>query len=323
MRSVIVGRCRRLVVAAVNHPLADCALLSLPELRGEPELRARGACPGWTMQWSIASLTGESVVRGGEFTLLSEAFDLVAAGHGIILAPDGAQRRFARADLCWIALHRAGGRRGAPCVASQERPSQPRRGFRDRVRAGRRRPGRHDMRPRDRRRGAANRLLSGRGGHKPASTCVNPGMDHAAQRAGEELRDPELLTAARNGDGDAFGAFYRRHRAITLAYLCRRTQDPEVAADLLGESFAAALACVMDPGQELPESPVAWLLTVARNKLIDSWRRGQVEAAARERLGMQPLRLTDFDIAESIGSPAKQICAKALKACCPPISCRH
>jgi DNA-binding transcriptional LysR family regulator len=104
MRSVIVGRCQRFAVAAVDHPLADCDFISLPELRGEPELRARGACPEWTMQWSIASLTGESVVRGGDFTLLSEAFDLVAAGHGIILAPDGAQRRFARADLCWIPL---------------------------------------------------------------------------------------------------------------------------------------------------------------------------------------------------------------------------
>jgi DNA-binding transcriptional LysR family regulator len=102
MRSAIVGSCRRFAVAAVDHLLADCALLSLPELRGEPELRAGGACPEWTMQWSIASLAGESVVRGGDFTLLSEALDLVAASHGIILAPDGAQCRFARSDLCWI-----------------------------------------------------------------------------------------------------------------------------------------------------------------------------------------------------------------------------
>jgi DNA-binding transcriptional LysR family regulator len=106
-RSVIVGACRRVVVAAVDHRLAQCDFISLPELAGEAELRASAAAADWTMQWSIAGLIGEPALGGGgggggDFTLFTEALDLAAAGHGILLAPDFAQRRFARADLCWI-----------------------------------------------------------------------------------------------------------------------------------------------------------------------------------------------------------------------------
>lgn len=103
-RSVVVGSCRRVVVAAVDHRLAECDFISLQELRGEAELRASAAAADWTLQWTIAGLTGEPALGGGDFTLFTEALDLVAAGHGILLAPDFAQRRFARADLCWIPL---------------------------------------------------------------------------------------------------------------------------------------------------------------------------------------------------------------------------
>jgi hypothetical protein len=37
-------------------------------------------------------------------------------------------------------------------------------------------------------------------------------------------------------------------------------------------------------------------MTVARNKLVDSVRRGQVEQAARERLALEPLTLDDDDL---------------------------
>jgi RNA polymerase sigma factor (sigma-70 family) len=109
----------------------------------------------------------------------------------------------------------------------------------------------------------------------------------------DDRGDLELLTATRAGDAQAFGAFFRRHRAVVLAFLGRRTRNPEVAADLLAESFAAALASVLDSERELPAEPLAWLMTVARNKLVDSIRRGQVEQAARERLALEPLILDD------------------------------
>jgi RNA polymerase sigma-70 factor (ECF subfamily) len=39
-----------------------------------------------------------------------------------------------------------------------------------------------------------------------------------------------------------------------------------------------------------------WLLTIARNALIDSYRRGVVESAARRQLALEPMELTDSDI---------------------------
>ncbi len=39
-----------------------------------------------------------------------------------------------------------------------------------------------------------------------------------------------------------------------------------MAAHLLAETFAAALAAVLDPERELPGEPVAWLMTIAHNK---------------------------------------------------------
>jgi RNA polymerase sigma factor (sigma-70 family) len=112
----------------------------------------------------------------------------------------------------------------------------------------------------------------------------------------DERDDRQLLQAGRAGDGQAFGAFYRRRRDVVLAYVGRRTGDPELAADLLAETFAAALLAVLDTARELPREPVAWLMTIAHNKLIDSVRRGRVERAARERLALEPLALDDEDL---------------------------
>lgn len=108
--------------------------------------------------------------------------------------------------------------------------------------------------------------------------------------------DVELLCAARGGDGPAFGEFYRRHRALVLAFVGRRVSGPEIAADLLAETFAAAVAVVLDGGHELPTEPVAWLITIARNKWRDSLRRGRVEREARERLSLESLSIDDDDL---------------------------
>lgn len=110
--------------------------------------------------------------------------------------------------------------------------------------------------------------------------------------------DRELLGAARSGEGRAFGTFYRRNHDVVLAFLLRRCRNVELAADLLAESFAAALEVVLDEQCELPREPLAWLVTISRNKLTDSLRRGRIAEAARARLQLEPLEVSDRDLRE-------------------------
>jgi RNA polymerase sigma factor (sigma-70 family) len=91
----------------------------------------------------------------------------------------------------------------------------------------------------------------------------------------------------------SFDELYVRYREPVLSYFARRVGEPEVAADLMAETFARALVHYRtDP----PGEPVAWLLVIARNLLIDSARRGRVEESARRNLRMDPLVLDDADL---------------------------
>jgi RNA polymerase sigma factor (sigma-70 family) len=105
--------------------------------------------------------------------------------------------------------------------------------------------------------------------------------------------DDELLTAA---DPAAFEHFYRRHFEGVLAFFARRTRDPELAADLTAETFAAALVARRRyrPGRGRADS---WLFSIAYRKLSDTRRRGRAEDRALRRLGLRPPELSDDDIA--------------------------
>jgi RNA polymerase sigma-70 factor (ECF subfamily) len=111
------------------------------------------------------------------------------------------------------------------------------------------------------------------------------------------LTDSELLGLAADGDADAFSEFYVRHRGLVVAFLRQRSGRPDVAADLLAETFVSALDWLRSGGA-VPVSPVGWLMTIARNKLFGSWRRKRVEDETRRRLSLEPLVLTDDNLAE-------------------------
>jgi RNA polymerase sigma factor (sigma-70 family) len=66
---------------------------------------------------------------------------------------------------------------------------------------------------------------------------------------------------------------YREHRARMLAALIRVFGDFELAEDVLQDACALALRRWVGG---VPDDPVAWLLTVARNRAIDRLRRDRV-----------------------------------------------
>ena len=110
----------------------------------------------------------------------------------------------------------------------------------------------------------------------------------------ESESDDRMLLAAAS-DPNAFAAFYRRYERAVLVFFLHRTRDPELAADLTAEVFAAVLAASARyrPGKA-PAS--AWLFGIAKHKLAKSRRRGAVEDRARRRLGISPLMLDDEDL---------------------------
>jgi RNA polymerase sigma-70 factor (ECF subfamily) len=112
------------------------------------------------------------------------------------------------------------------------------------------------------------------------------------ERASAVAPSDEEILAALAERPDDFALLYRRHVRGLLGYLLRRTGDPELAADLCAETFAAALASRrrFDPAKG---PATGWLYGIARHKLARTLEHGRVEDRARRALGMAPLALDD------------------------------
>ena len=80
----------------------------------------------------------------------------------------------------------------------------------------------------------------------------------------------------------AAAAVARQSYGKLVAYLAAATRDVAAAEDALSEAFAAALA--EWPSRGCPANPEAWLLTVARRRLIDGARHRRVAGAAEDDL---------------------------------------
>jgi RNA polymerase sigma-70 factor, ECF subfamily len=92
--------------------------------------------------------------------------------------------------------------------------------------------------------------------------------------------------------GAALLAMYDRALPQVYGYLRVRAHSEAVAEDLTADTFLAAVQAI--ERDAVPQLTVAWLIGVARHKLIDHWRR-----QARETRGLQ--LLTDDDGIEPDG----------------------
>lgn len=108
-------------------------------------------------------------------------------------------------------------------------------------------------------------------------------------------------------------AVARRSYGKLVAFLAARTRDVAGAEDALSEAFAAALADW--PAGGIPRTPEAWLLTVARRKLIDAARRRSTaeQATADLLLAAEP---TETDSAVEFEIPDDRL--RLMFACAHP-----
>lgn len=71
-----------------------------------------------------------------------------------------------------------------------------------------------------------------------------------------------------------FQVFYRNTLPVIYGYFLRRCRQPEDAAELAQETYLSALRSLRS-GQPVG-SPLPWLVTVARRRLVDHYRRQEV-----------------------------------------------
>lgn len=92
-----------------------------------------------------------------------------------------------------------------------------------------------------------------------------------------------------------FAVVYEAHSRAILAFLARRTWDPEVALELTAETFARAFAGARKFRGTTDDEVRAWLYGIARHVLSHFVRRGKIEARALHRLGVDvpPLEADD------------------------------
>lgn len=90
-------------------------------------------------------------------------------------------------------------------------------------------------------------------------------------------------------DPDAFRQFYDTTLPVVFGYLRRRCSDVQIAEDLTQDAFMSAIASLRK-GQD-PLDRTAWIVAIARRRLIDHYRRDSRRSRLRQRLkhrGIEP-----------------------------------
>jgi len=80
-----------------------------------------------------------------------------------------------------------------------------------------------------------------------------------------------LVEAARSGDGQAFSELYERYVDRVYSFVLFRVRDDSVAEDLTQDVFVQVLRGL--DGYDWRGTLAPWLLRIARNTVIDHWRR--------------------------------------------------
>jgi RNA polymerase sigma factor (sigma-70 family) len=105
---------------------------------------------------------------------------------------------------------------------------------------------------------------------------------------------------------------YREHRARMLAALVRVLRDFELAEDVLQDACTLALDRWAGAA---PDDPVAWLLTVARNRAIDRLRRAKAGREKQQEAGEPGATMAvDENVLVSVGDERLSL----IFTCCHP-----
>lgn len=83
-----------------------------------------------------------------------------------------------------------------------------------------------------------------------------------------------VIERAQAGDPDAFAEIYTAHRDTVYRYIRGRVRHVELAQDITHDIFVRALRSI-DTVRWQGSQPIGWLMTIARNAVIDHTRSGR------------------------------------------------
>jgi len=93
-----------------------------------------------------------------------------------------------------------------------------------------------------------------------------------------------------------FTRLYRRHAPALLVFFQRRVHDPEVATDLLADTFAIAIERAWQFRGRDDRAAGGWIWQIAQSVLRNHQARETTERRGRTRLELQRRALTDGEI---------------------------
>src|SRR5689334_5198690 len=141
-----------------------------------------------------------------------------------------------------------------------------------------------------------------------ASTAAHRVADHTHTDDSDD--EDELIRLAQAGDGAAFGQLYDRYLPSIYRYTYSKTSSRSAAEDLTSETFLRAFrAIARRPRAQL--NFAAWLVTIARNVVIDHHRSGwsrlavvtdEVDPQVDESIGPEPAALASVGEASLRGA---------------------
>jgi len=97
---------------------------------------------------------------------------------------------------------------------------------------------------------------------------------------GAEQTDEELMLAYARGDVRAFDTLYHRQRGMLYRFILRSVRERATADEIYQETWSRLIASCSRYKVEAKFS--TWLLQIAHNLIIDSFRRAKPQAGAEE-----------------------------------------
>ncbi len=93
----------------------------------------------------------------------------------------------------------------------------------------------------------------------------------------EKLTDEQLVALYAEGNNNAFDALLARHQSKLYSYICFVVRNRDLADDIFQETFVKAIVTIQQRRYVESGKFLAWLIRIAHNLIIDSYRQERNE----------------------------------------------